>query len=108
MPVYFRLHGYIKPVTKELFSKIKYLLKDMDFDLDENKLHFHHEGDYLDLDFILASLSQYFSKNTKAILDCIDMQDWKMERISWIQKKWETKPIHLNEILEKKNYEQAG
>lgn len=108
MPVYFRLHGYIKPVETQLFSEIKYLLDDMDSYLDGKELHFHHEGDYIDMDFILEKISRYFSKDITAILDCIDMQDWKMERITWIQDKWERKKIHLNEILEKKNYEQSG
>ena len=108
MQVYFRMHGYLKPVCAQLYEKLQTVLSGMDCDLDGEELHFHHEGDFLDEHEIMDTLRTILPARITGIIDCIDMQGWQMERHFFTGENWKTEKIHLNEVMDKKNYEQSG
>ncbi len=108
MKVYFRMHGYLKPVSVQLYTKLQTVLYGMDCDLNAEELHFHHEGDFLDENEVMAALLEILPPKMTGIIDCIDMQGWKMERYFFTGREWKAEKIHLNAVMDKKNYEQSG
>ncbi len=108
MQVYFRMHGYLKPVCRQLYEKLHPILSGMDCELEAEELHFHHEGDFLDENEIMSALMNILPSETTGIIDCIDMQGWQMKRYFFTGADWKAEKIHLNEVMDKKNYEQSG